>query len=332
MTRTRGACSPALVQDFPFLGLSPPRFGSRESTVSHTNPRQLADRLSQSQILRDYEEAFSRATGLPLAFQPAGQIQPAIRSSEFANPFCSKLIATDAGCQLCADIQKRLTGQGTADTRSETCRAGLTDSAVPVRLGQETLGYLQTGQVAVGKIARGSFRKLVRWMEDGGAHADWHALEKSYFESPQLSPERYAAMLHLLEVFAQHLSIAAEQLATQESNSEPPMVTRARQFIAEHQTEDIALGDVARAVHASTFHFCKMFKKATGMTFTEYLSLVRVGKAKKFLANPQMRISEIAFEVGFNSLTHFNRVFRKFAGKSPTDYRAALSKKGARAT
>jgi len=295
--------------------------------VSEHDVQQLAARLSQSQILRDYESAFSRATGLPLAFQPAGQMEPALRSSEFANPFCLKLTATDPGCQLCLEMQDRLTGaQAVGATRSATCRAGLTDSAVPVRFGQQTLGYLQTGQVALEKMGRGSFRKLVHWMEAGGAHADWHALEKAYFESPHLSPERYAAMLHLLEVFAGHLSIAAEQLATQQDNAEPPMIRHARQFIAEHQTEDIALGDVARAVHASTFHFCKMFKKATGMTFTEYLSLVRVGKAKKLLANPQLRISEIAYEVGFNSLTHFNRVFRKSVGQSPTTYRTELRK------
>ena len=75
---------------------------------------------------------------------------------------------------------------------------------------------------------------------------------------------------------------------------------------------------------ASTFHFCKMFKKATGMTFTHYLSLVRVTKAKQQLANPQLRLSEIAYEVGFNSLTHFNRMFRKLTGESPTVYRERI--------
>jgi AraC-like DNA-binding protein len=294
--------------------------------VSEHELKQVAERLSQSQILRDYEGAFTRATGLPLAFHPAGQSEPLVRTSPAANTFCQLLIASEPGCRLCMEMQEHLTGKGTADTRTATCRAGLTDSAVPVRFGQQTIGFLQTGQVALRKMGRGKFRELLKWMEAGGAHGDWHALEKAYFDSPQLSPARYEAMLQLLEVFAQHLSIAAEQLATQQANSEPPLVQRARQFIAEHQTEDIALSDVARAVHASTFHFCKMFKKATGLTFTEYLSFVRVGKAKKLLANPQLRISEIAYEVGFNSLTHFNRVFRKSVGESPTHYRMELRK------
>jgi AraC-like DNA-binding protein/ligand-binding sensor protein len=293
--------------------------------VSQSDLHQLADKLSHSQILRDYEQAFSEATGLPLAFQPVGNVSPALTSSAFANAFCGELTKTADGCRLCAEMQGRLTAPGTADSRSETCPAGLTDSAVPVRLGQQTIGFLQTGQVALRKLSRGTFRQLVKWLDAGGAHADWHALEESYFKSPKLGRGQYDAMVRLLEVFAQHLSLAAEQIATQQGNAEPPLVKRARQFIDEHQGEDIALADVARAVHASTFHFCKMFKKATGMTFTHYLSLVRIARAKKLLANPQLRISEVAYEVGFNSLTHFNRMFRKLTGQSPSDFRDELS-------
>lgn len=293
--------------------------------MSQNDFHQVAEKLSHSQILRDYERAFSEATGLPLTFQPVGVPDPTLAASEFANPFCVELTKTHAGCRLCVEMQTRLTAAGTADSRSETCGAGLTDSAVPVRLGQQTIGFLQTGQVALKKLNRGTFRKLAKWLDDGGAHGDWHALEKAYFESPTLGRAQYEAMVRLLEVFAQHLSLAAEQVATQQENTEPPMVKHARQFIDEHQGEDIALGDVARAVHASTFHFCKMFKKATGMTFTHYLSLVRVAKAKKMLANPQLRISEIAYEVGFNSLTHFNRMFRKMTGESPTAFREAIT-------
>jgi AraC-like DNA-binding protein len=82
---------------------------------------------------------------------------------------------------------------------------------------------------------------------------------------------------------------------------------------------------VAKAVNTSTFHFCKIFKKATGLNFTEYVSRVRVEKARNLLLNPNLRISEIAYEVGFQSLTHFNRVFKKITGQSPTDYRGQLA-------
>jgi AraC-like DNA-binding protein len=61
------------------------------------------------------------------------------------------------------------------------------------------------------------------------------------------------------------------------------------------------------------------------LSFTSYLGRVRVEKAKQLLLNPHARISEVAYEVGFQSLTHFNRVFRKLTGESPSAYRASLN-------
>ena len=74
-------------------------------------------------------------------------------------------------------------------------------------------------------------------------------------------------------------------------------------------------------MHVTTFYFCKTFKKATSLTFTEYLGRVRIEKAKALLLNPHLRISEIAYEVGFQSLTHFNRIFHQITGEAPTAFR-----------
>jgi len=74
----------------------------------------------------------------------------------------------------------------------------------------------------------------------------------------------------------------------------------------------------------SAFYFCKIFKKTTGMTFTGYLARVRVEKVKNLMLNPHKRISEVAYETGFQSLSQFNRVFRRLAGESPSEYRERL--------
>jgi AraC-like DNA-binding protein len=102
------------------------------------------------------------------------------------------------------------------------------------------------------------------------------------------------------------------------------MIMKAKEYINAHQTEDLTLSQVAKAVNTSTFYFCKVFKKTTGINFTDYVSRIRIEKAKNLALNPNLRISEIAFEVGFQSLTHFNRVFKKVTGLSPTQYRAQL--------
>src|SRR5216110_2516584 len=103
--------------------------------------------------------------------------------------------------------------------------------------------------------------------------------------------------------------------------AEPAAVTRAKQFIAQNQNNAICLATVAKAVNTSTFYFCKLFKRATGLTFTDYLARVRIETAKTLLLNPNRRVSEVAYDVGFQSLTHFNRVFRKIVRQSPTSYR-----------
>jgi AraC-like DNA-binding protein len=71
----------------------------------------------------------------------------------------------------------------------------------------------------------------------------------------------------------------------------------------------------------SSYYFCKTFKKVTGLNFTNYLARLRIEKAKELLLNPNARVSEIVFEVGFRSITHFNRIFKRHVGKSPTEYR-----------
>ncbi|PYL34885.1 MAG: hypothetical protein DMF38_06875 [Verrucomicrobia bacterium] len=69
-----------------------------------------------------------------------------------------------------------------------------------------------------------------------------------------------------------------------------------------------------------------MFKKATGISFIDYLSRARVEKSQTLLLNPNSRISEAAFASGFHSMTNFNRAFRRIVGRSPTQFRELLPK------
>ncbi len=153
---------------------------------------------------------------------------------------------------------------------------------------------------------------------------DPQLLRQAYFATRVVPGRQHEAIVKLLHIFAQHLSMLSNQVVVQHENAEPPVITRAKEYIHEHQTENLRLGHVAKACNTSTFYFCKMFKKVTGINFTDYLSRVRIEKSKNLLLNPNLRVSEIAFEVGFQSLTHFNRVFKKILGQSPTEYRAQL--------
>ena len=77
------------------------------------------------------------------------------------------------------------------------------------------------------------------------------------------------------------------------------------------------------ATHASRIdsHFCKLFKKSTGLTLTEYVARARIEKAKSLLMDPAMRISDVVFAAGFGLIPQFNSVFKEMIGMSPTTYR-----------
>jgi AraC-like DNA-binding protein len=111
----------------------------------------------------------------------------------------------------------------------------------------------------------------------------------------------------------------------EEQNAEPPLVQKAREYINRHKNEELSLADVAKAAGASVFHFCKVFHKATGLRFTDYVARMRLEDARDRLLNPNLRISEIAYDVGFQSLTQFNRTFKRVFGQSPTEFRARVS-------
>jgi len=116
-----------------------------------------------------------------------------------------------------------------------------------------------------------------------------------------------------------------EESNGQHSNgtAESARIRKARDFIEQHWAEELSLGQVARAANTSPNYFSEKFKEATGTNFVKYVARTRFEKAEGLLRNADLRVSEIAFAVGFQSLSQFNRVFKKFAGQSPTEYRAA---------
>lgn len=293
------------------------------STDQNQRNREMVAHIEKSELFREYQKAFEATTGLPLGIRAAESFRAPLHDSRQANKFCLLMAATNKSCAACLQLQGRLAECATTEAKTLQCHAGLTESAVPIRVGENVLGFLQTGQVMLQDPTQARFRRVATNLEFE-AQPNPEALKEAYFETRVIPKKQYDAVVRLLTIFAAHLSARSNQIATQEASSEAPVITRARTFIAEHFAEEIALTDVARAVNTSPFYFCKLFKTATGLTFTDYLARVRVEAVKQILLNPHKRVSEAAYEAGFQSLSQFNRVFRRIAGESPSTYRERL--------
>jgi AraC-like DNA-binding protein len=205
------------------------------------------------------------------------------------------------------------------------CTYGLCETAVPVRLDTEVIGFLHTGQAFRRPPTAEQFERIRRLISRAAPDVDLNAARDAWFSAAVVAPPRWEALASLLEVFSQHLSLVSRQLAMQSRHAEAPVVTRVKEFIEVNYGEHLSLPVAAKVAHTSTFYFCKLFKRVTGLNFTDYVARVRIERAKNLLLNPNLLVSEIAFEVGFQSLTHFNRVFKRLTGQSPTRYREQLT-------
>lgn len=288
------------------------------------NQKQLVEALLSSPIYLDYERAFSEATGLPVALRAVESWQLPHHGRRRENGFCALVAEKSRACANCLQVQQRLSDRARSQAFTTTCAFGLSDTAVPVRMGDQVIAFLQTGQVFRRRPTEAQVERTLRLARRWGLSVDRGELRRAYLGGRVLRGRQHDHVVKLLGIFAQHLSLISNQIILQHQNAEPPVITRAKDYIAAHQTEDLSLAQVARAVNTSTFYFCKMFKRVTGLNFTDYVSRVRIEKAKNLLLNRNLRVSEIAYEVGFQSLTHFNRVFKKILGLSPTQYRANL--------
>jgi len=301
---------------------------SNEIPLAQSRSKSIVEHLKASQIWRDYEKAFAEATGLPLGLRPVETFQFPLAGQKNENPFCALLARTNKSCSACLQMQQQIAEVAKVEAQTLRCFAGLCDTAIPVRVGENLIAFLQTGQVLLHRPSKREFKRVIRQLLQWGLEIDLKRIEEAYFQTRVVSKRQYESIIRLLAIFAQHLAALSNQLMVREEKAESPMIARARAYIADHQSDELSLKEVARAVNTSAFYFCKMFKQAIGLTFTDYLARVRVEKVKNLLLNPHKRVSEAAFEAGFQSLSQFNRVFKKIEGMSPSDFREQLHADG----
>ena len=87
--------------------------------------------------------------------------------------------------------------------------------------------------------------------------------------------------------------------------------------------QELSLESVSDVLGLNSTYFCRLFKRITGRGFTEYLNFVRITKSEELLQNTSLSILDISLEVGFSSVSYYNRVFKKMKNCTPSVYRSA---------
>ena len=154
-----------------------------------TSNRALVDALANSRIYRDYERAFSEMTGLPVALQPVETWQLPHHGKPNENAFCALVSKKSRACAACLQVQERLCQKAAHEADTVVCPAGLCDTAVPVRMSDRLIGFLQVGQVFKKKPTEAQFKKVVPLCKKWGLNLSRNALHKAYFSGKVVSPK-----------------------------------------------------------------------------------------------------------------------------------------------
>ncbi len=282
----------------------------------------VVDNLRNSELFTTYRDAFLKATGLPLTLETARENgwKPCC-GPENSSRFCQLLNQGDDPCEQCTLACHTLARDAENHLVSIRCFAGLSETAIPVRCGARTIAFLSTGQIFNQAPRRSSLARIRKIL--GGkdrSKNQWAHLEKAYLETTVVAPVQYQGITTLLAAFSLQLSALAARMALKEEN-EPAPVRKAKQYVNAHLEDKITLEIIADHVGVSTFYFCKIFKATTGMTLTEYVNRRRIERAKVLLLRPHSKVTEIAYDIGYQSLSQFNRSFLKYAGCAPTTFR-----------
>ena len=248
-------------------------------------------------------------------------------SEKGLNPLCKFIQEKEEGRRRCAECD-RIHIQKVWETQEPIqyiCHAGLRDFVVPIVVNHEVVAVFEGGQFLSKKPTEEGFLRFRRGLRD--LKLDEKRLRELYFKSPFISKKKLDQVIRLISFFSKYLSECLKHTNRAYRGRKHSAVSDACAYIQEHYKEAITLEEVADSVFLSPSYLSSLFTKQTDTHLTDYIQSLRVNEAKKLLEKTQLSITKIAYEVGFSSLSHFYRVYKKYEKICPKEYRKSFKKR-----
>lgn len=125
----------------------------------------------------------------------------------------------------------------------------------------------------------------------------------------------------LREIVEEHLLQVCEMIEEKRKGKPKNVIERIRALIEQRYAENLQINDIAKEVYLSSTYMCLLFKQETGETINEFMTKVRIEKAKELLSDPRNKFYEVCFQVGYSDPSYFSKVFKKYVGFTPSAYR-----------
>ena len=287
------------------------------------------DELANSPAFAEFSVILNKLTGLAMAINAPGVTKIHIVTKLRADsPLCALIQSKPEGESRCRACDRKFHQRAVSLKRPliYTCHAGLTDMAIPIFVQGKHVATISSGQILPDppSTARGDkFLKRLDWLKIPKVR-----LRKAYFKAPYLPRSEIECVMRLQSLFARQLCESARQIREISARFERDEIRAAREYLAKNfHSGQLQMREVASHAGLSGSHFCSIFNKTVGIHYSHYLQNMRIAEAKRLLSNTNKSISEICHSSGFNSLTHFNRVFRKSENCSPSQFRKKVVQK-----
>lgn len=141
--------------------------------------------------------------------------------------------------------------------------------------------------------------------------------------------QQLSAPIQMDQWLREHISTIFKVIQSSKRDYSQQIINNIHTYVSAHYADEITLSSVAQIVHLSPYYISKLFKKITGENFIDYLTSVRIEKAMELLVSPDVRVYDVAEQVGYKSTKHFSQVFRTYTGKTPSEYRQIYYRDGA---
>ncbi len=286
--------------------------------------RALYQKLRELPELGELQRDFHLLSGMKLAFvDELGLGDDLCRDQSL---LCAAMNASEAGRAMCARSRHALLANAGDQASSALCDAGLNEVAIPLIISGIKAGYLMFGGTAPQPPTPQTIRKARHLLHKNAVPIDGRDLETWLAHTPVVPAETLRAYMRMVHRAAKQIALKITDQLVNPAVAMPPSVIKACGYIHAHAlVDDIHLGEVARHCCLSEGHLSRLFHHATGLTFREYLTQVRLEHAKSLLIHSGKSVTEIGYESGFQSLSQFHRVFRKVYGASPGEMRSKRS-------
>ncbi|OKP80738.1 hypothetical protein A3844_27025 [Paenibacillus helianthi] len=154
-------------------------------------------------------------------------------------------------------------------------------------------------------------------LELNGMTEEWEQKEMEAWKQVM----RQETMRDLLHYTAEYLQEVCEYSLLKRSGKSSEVIERVRLLIGQRYAENLSASDIAEGVYLSPTYVRLLFKQETGETLFEYLTKVRIEQAKHMLRNPQNKLYEVCYAVGYTDPSHFSKLFKKITGSTPSAFR-----------